>query len=115
VIRALLALSTLAVADVLNTASRHIARVVGGRAWDSVEVHFAPWRITEGRIVGMYSLHLADLPRAADDPPLVRVVHAPSRFGRVVIVCDWSPDGGGTTYILDARDEYNYDPSEVPL
>mgnify|MGYP000884904618 FL=1 len=113
-IRAFLALSTLAVADALNAASRRLARVVGGRAGDHIEVHFAPWRITEGRIFSHYSLHLADLPRTDGYGPFAWEVTEPLRIGRVVIVCDWSPDGGGRTFILDAAAEVAYDPSETP-
>lgn len=104
-IRAFLALSALAVADALNAASRRLAGGVGGRAGDYVNVHFAPWRITEGRIFSHYSLHLADLPRADGYGPFAWEVEEPLRIGRIVIVRDWSPDGGGRTFILDADAE----------
>ena len=113
-IRAFLALSALAVADALNAASRRLARVVGGRAGDPVEIHFAPWRITEDRLASLYSLHLADLPRTDECEPVAWYVNEPLRIGRIVIARECNYDGGGRTFILDADAEVTYDPSETP-
>lgn len=112
-IRALLAVSALAVADVLNGASERLAELVGGRSGDRVVVHLAPWRIVPGgNKQRLWDLHLASLPEPYHHAtrPRVVIVHAPARVGRVVIVREFAPDGGGETYILDARDETWYDP-----
>lgn len=105
-LRETFALTGLLAADLLHTAACALAKRIGGRGGDRFCVHVAPWRIEAGVDQRCDRLFLADLPRDGE----TRAHHGWSvigvqRYGRLVIVRGFAPDGGGETYLLDARDE----------
>ena len=105
---ALLGLAAIVALRSLDAAATALARRTGLRPGDYLEVHAAPWRITRREGNDLYDLRLAALPGAGS---YARSVHEPRRYGRLVVACDFAPDGSGMTYILDARDEYLDDPA----
>lgn len=105
--QAFVALSAIGIAEALQAASNGPAKAFGGRAGDYIEVHFAPWRIVPNPDGGrLWDLHLATLD-GSDGFKVRRYdsVYPPMRFGPIVIAHSFAPDGGGKTYILDAKHE----------
>lgn len=100
----------------LYGASQFIAMRIGARSYDHVEHINAPWcialRSDDCLYGGEWKLYTqpdkASHDRVYSDSTHKYngfYVHKPTKFGNIVIIRDFSPDGGGTTYVLDARDE----------
>ena len=106
-LRETLALTGLLAADLLHTAACSLADRIGGRGGDRFHVHVAAWRIEAGVDQRYDRLFLASLPYHGEEP---REQHGWSvigvrRYGRLVIVRSFAPDGAGETYLLDAQEE----------
>lgn len=76
-----------------------------------VELHLAAWSLDEPQESTVWGdLHTLALASLCDrDEAGVCLGHAwatvytPVRLGRLVVAAEWSPDGGGALYVLDAR------------
>ena len=106
-LRETLALTGLLAADLLHAAACALIDRIGGRGGDRFHVHVAPWRVEAGVDQRCDRLFLASLPYSGDGWREQRGfgIIGVRRYGRLVIVRDFAPDGGGETYLLDAQDE----------
>ncbi len=127
-IREAAARTALRLAGAFHRASQAVANRIGSRAGDHIEFAIEDWRIVRNAYDSSHGAHWtlvcrcdvddhAELMRsmvsdgtyteaeAAVLETRGRNVYEPRRFGNVVIACDFAPDGGGTTYVLDARME----------
>lgn len=106
-LRETIALTGLLAADLLHTAACALARRIGGRGGDMFHVHVAPWRIEAGVDGRNDRLFLANLPYPGEvlrEHPGWGIIGV-RRYGRLVIVRSFAPDGAGETYLLDAQEE----------
>lgn len=87
-------------AAVAQRASIALCRRAGLWWHQRVELHSGPWCVEPCD----HDLHR--LVRLRDDGRVDwSLMFAVDRAGRVVVALEWAPDGGGTTLVLNARDE----------
>lgn len=106
-------LALVALARALYLAARSLGDSTGVPPSWRPDVHRGQWRVRHEPSEGWRDLHTLTLARLCDcrGPheegcyTEAVMVGAPIRCGRVVLVPEWSPDGGGVLYVLDAREE----------